>query len=379
MQELIAGRMSKAEAAEGLGVTRRTLNRYLRRFLESGPAGLADRRRSNYRKVDPTIETAVVQAKQDGPHRSARFLRDHLGLPPSADTVRRILVKHHLERTSLPPLKPIRRFEAPEPNALWQIDIQGQVRFPLLGDLLLVGVKDDHSRFLLAGRWFFHQYKINIFMVLHEAFRHWGLPQALLSERGPQGWAHPLHAETEYQAWLRRVGIQPRYGRRARTKGKLENTFRFAQRDFVREHLDVATLETLNGAWGEWMAWQHSHKGVKPRVSGRPVYALAPPPDPGGARAPPDPRGAPQSVADGAHHLLRPGLPRSGLLHRPAGLDHPERRSADHRVQPGGHRGLPGQNRLPRNAPAGQLRCGTLGQLRCGLTCALFLDRACAR
>ncbi|HWU36780.1 MAG TPA: helix-turn-helix domain-containing protein [Candidatus Acidoferrum sp.] len=200
VQELIAGRMSKAEAAEGLGVTRRTLNRYLRRFLESGPAGLADRRRSNYRKVDPTIETAVVQAKQDGPHRSARFLRDHLGLPPSADTVRRILVKHHLERTSLPPLKPIRRFEAPEPNALWQIDIQGQVRFPLLGDLLLVGVKDDHSRFLLAGRWFFHQYKINIFMVLHEAFRHWGLPQALLSERGPQGWAHPLHAETEYQA-----------------------------------------------------------------------------------------------------------------------------------------------------------------------------------
>lgn len=265
MREMIAGRRTKAEAADVLGVTRRTLNRYLVRFAEAGPAGLADRRRSNFRKVDATIETAVVQAKQHGPHRSARFLRDHLRLPVAVETVRRILVKHHLERTSLPPIKPIQRFEAPAPNALWQIDIQGKVHFPLLGDLLLVLVKDDHSRFLLAGRWFFHQYKINVFMVLHEAFRHWGLPTALLSDRGPQFWAHQLHAETEYQAWVRRVGVQPRYGRKARTKGKLENNFRFVQRDFVLEHLDAVTLDTLNGAWGEWMGWynwHHPHKGL---------------------------------------------------------------------------------------------------------------------
>jgi hypothetical protein len=81
--------------------------------------------------------------------------------------VRRIFVKHHLEGTSLPPVKPNRRFMAAAPNALWQVDIQGKVRFPLLGDL----VKDDYSRFLLPGRWYFRQYKINVFMVLHEAFR----------------------------------------------------------------------------------------------------------------------------------------------------------------------------------------------------------------
>lgn len=58
-----------------------------------------------------------------------------------------MLVKHHLERTSLPPVKPIHRFEAAEPNDLWQIDIQGKVSFPFIGDLLLIMVKDDHSRF----------------------------------------------------------------------------------------------------------------------------------------------------------------------------------------------------------------------------------------
>lgn len=241
------------------------MNRYLARFVEAGPAGLLDRRQSNYRKLDAAAEGRIVQAKLDGPHRSARLLRDLLRLPVHPDTVRRVLVKHHLERTSLPPVKPIRRFQAAEPNELWQLDIQGKVHFPLLGDLLLILAKDDHSRFLLAGRWFFHQYKINVFMVLQEACRRWGLPRALLTDRGGQFRTHQLHGETEYQYLARRLGIELRYARQARTKGKVENTFRFVQRDFVLENLAHPTLASLNAAWATWMAWynwQHRHKGL---------------------------------------------------------------------------------------------------------------------
>jgi hypothetical protein len=154
--QVVAGRVTKAEVAEALGVPRRTINRYLARFGAEEPAGLRDRRHSNYRKAEAAMETVVVQAKKDGLHRGARFLRDYLEFVVSPETVRYILVKPHLERTSLPPIKPIGRFEAAEPNALWQDDIQGKVRFPLLGGLFLVLVKDDHSRLLLAGRWFFH-------------------------------------------------------------------------------------------------------------------------------------------------------------------------------------------------------------------------------
>lgn len=246
-------------------MTERSIERYRRRFQEAGPAGLVDGRASNYRKVTAAMEGQIVQAKRDGPHRSARFLRDFLRLPVHPDTVRRVLIKHHLERTSLPPVKPIQRFQAAAPNDLWQLDIQGKVTFPLIGDLLLILVKDDHSRFLLAGRWFFHQYKINVFMVLHEAFRRWGLPAALLSDRGGQFKAASLHGETEYQYLARRLGIELRYARHARTKGKLENTFRFAQRDFVLEHLHRSGLEGLNAAWATWMTWynwQHRHKGL---------------------------------------------------------------------------------------------------------------------
>jgi len=261
----LKGEFTKKEAAEGLEVTVRSVDRYVVRFQEEGWEGLYDHRGSNYQKVDEKAEQQIVQCKLQGRHRSARLIRDRLGLRVHEETIRLVLLRHHLERTSLPPVKPIQRFVAEEPNDLWQVDIQGKVRFPFIGDLLLILVKDDHSRFLLAGRWFFHQYKINVFMVLHEAFGHWGLPRGMLSDRGSQFKAHQLHGEAEYEYLLRRVGIELHYGKRARTKGKIENQFRFIQRDFVLENLHQSGLADLNRAWGQWMEWynwHHRHKGL---------------------------------------------------------------------------------------------------------------------
>jgi hypothetical protein len=48
---------------------------------------------------------------------------------------------------------------------------------------------------------------------------------------------------------MRRLGIELIYGRRPRTKGMIENQFRFVERDFVLENLHHTSLEDLNGAW----------------------------------------------------------------------------------------------------------------------------------
>ncbi len=248
-----------------LGVDVRSIRRYLQRFKARGPEGLYDHRHSNCVRIDEKTERQIIHNKLQGRHRSSRLIRDLLSLSVHEETVRRVLVKHHLERTSVPPVKPIHRFEAAEPNDLWQIDIQGKVSFPFMGDLLLILVKDDHSRFLLSGRWFFHQYKINVFMVLHEAFVRWGLPKAILSDRGNQFKPHQLHGEAEYQYLMRRLEIEPKYGMKPRTKGKIENNFRFIQRDFVLENLEHTELEKLNEAWGKWMHWynwKHRHRGL---------------------------------------------------------------------------------------------------------------------
>ncbi len=101
----------------------------------------------------------------------------------SVEAVRLVLVKHHLNRISLPPVKPVKRFVAQAPNDLWQIDIMGKVRFPFVGDLFLILALDDHSRFILSGSFFFRQFKLNVFLVLYRALVRWGLPKALLSDR----------------------------------------------------------------------------------------------------------------------------------------------------------------------------------------------------
>jgi Integrase core domain len=102
-------------------------------------------------------------------------------------------------------------------------------------------------------------------MVLHDAFVHYGLPQAMLSDRGSQFKASHLHGEAEYQYLLKRLDIDLRYGLKPRTKGKIENQFRFVQRDFVLENLYHSQLDALNTAWSKWLwwyNWQHRHKGL---------------------------------------------------------------------------------------------------------------------
>ena len=253
MEEILSGGLSQQAAAALLDVSQRTVRRYLHRYRQAGPEGLRDRRGGSHRRLTAAQEAAIVTTKRAGPHRSARKLRDLLGLPISREAVRLVLVRHGLARLGLPPVKPIQRFVAAAPNDLWQIDIMGRVRFPLIGVLYLILALDDHSRFILAGGFFPRKFRIHLFTVMHAAFTHWGLPQALLSDReshfkptGPSG-------EADYQYYARRLGIEAVYARRARTKGKIERLFQFLQRDFVLEHPEATAVAAVNAAFAQWI------------------------------------------------------------------------------------------------------------------------------
>jgi len=261
----LEGVLGKVQAVELLGRTRRTINRYIRRYLEQGFEGLKGRWRGNNRKLTEKDERQIVQCKLEGKHRSARFIRDRLGLLVHEDTVWRVLVKHHLNRISLPPVKPIRRFEARYPNELWQIDIMGEVTFPLVGDLPLIAAIDDHSRFIPSGRFFYRKFGINVFMVMYEAFIRFGLPEGVLSDKGSQFKAWHPHGQANYEWYAQKLGIELIYASKPRTKGKIEALFRFIQRDFVLEHLDLTSIEEINLAFERWLQdynFNHSHRGI---------------------------------------------------------------------------------------------------------------------
>lgn len=101
IKELLTRRLRYREAARELGVTPRTIHNYFHRFLEHGSDGLKDHRKGNHRKLTVAEEEAIIACKQGRPQRSARLIRDLLGLKVSEEAVRLVLVKHHLNRKAL--------------------------------------------------------------------------------------------------------------------------------------------------------------------------------------------------------------------------------------------------------------------------------------
>lgn len=248
-----------------MGCSLRSIWRYKNKFLSSGPEGLEDKRRGNYRKLTDKVERRIVKCKLEGKHRSARFIRDKLELSVHRETVRRVLVRHHLNRISLPPVKRVERFEAREPNDLWQIDIMGKMNFPFLGDLYLICSIDDHSRFIPYGQWFYRQFGIHVYQVMYQSFVKYGLPKAILSDRGVQFKARQREGEANYQWYAHNLGITLKYAQKARTKGKIEGLFRFIQRDFVLENVKLASIKEVNESFSSWLEnynFAHEHEGI---------------------------------------------------------------------------------------------------------------------
>lgn len=116
---------------------------------------MIDRRHGNNRKLSPGQEKDLVDIKGKGRWRSARKAIELTGIKAvGVRQIQKLWVKHNLHHENIERLKPLVRFDAKYPNELWQADIQGKIWFPHLGEAYLILVIDDHSRFILGGKWF---------------------------------------------------------------------------------------------------------------------------------------------------------------------------------------------------------------------------------
>lgn len=270
IQRWITGSLSVATAAKELGCSQRTVKRYRKRFLLSGPQGLVDHRGGNNRCLTAIQITETKRLKESGPWRSCRFIKDYLKLPVHEQTIWRVLTNAGLMHLNAERLKPLQRFVAQYPNDLWQSDIMGKMRFPHLGYVYLIASIDDHSRFLLSSNWYTRQTKQHVFFIWYAAMRRWGIPKAMLQDRGTQYKATTQFGQADYQYYAKLLGIELIWARKAQTKGKIERFWRFVQQDFVREHLGVHTLEELNERWSHWAAWYNfSWRGQARGLNGK--------------------------------------------------------------------------------------------------------------
>ena len=251
---LVNGEITKQQAARLLGCSTRTIERSRIAYRARGRDGLVDHRKSNYHKLTDEQKALIVTVKTKDRWRSARNIRDRLELSVSARTVRNVINAKGLGRENVTRVKPLQRFEARFPNELWQTDIMGKITFPKVGTLYLIATLDDHSRFVLSGRWFRTQGKMNVFQIWYEALSRWGLPDKILQDEGSQYKAKTRFGSADYQWYASALGIELIYAKRAQTKGKIERFWRFVQGDFVREVWNATTVDEVNGYFRGWLA-----------------------------------------------------------------------------------------------------------------------------
>lgn len=254
IQQVLKGIITRKAAAAILGCSLRSIRRYMSQLVAGGPEALVDHRHSNFYRLNPSQIVQIRHLKQIGSWRSARWIRDHLNLSVHQQTVWRVL--GNLNRLNSEQIKPLQRFEAHHSNDLWQTDIMGKLFFPRIGCYLyLIATLDDHSRFGLSGKWYHKQSKINVFSCWYQALARWGLPKAMLQDKGSQYRPTGKVGEAEYQYYARLLNIKLIFAHKAQTKGKIERFWRFVQQDFARENLDCPTIEELNRKWQEWLFW----------------------------------------------------------------------------------------------------------------------------
>jgi transposase InsO family protein len=265
--EALESGLSAAEVGELVGVGSGTIHKWRKDYQEGGVQGLCRKASSiAVRKQCSVLEEKIVARRRENPEHGVRRIRDDLrrqeGLEVSAEKVRTVVNDAGLGN---PPPQPrrrppgVRRFERSCPNALWQIDIftfQLKRMYPVY----LIGILDDHSRYLTGWGLFRQQNAEAVLEVLKGSIGQWGAPREILSDNGRQFVA--WRGETRFQKVLRQQGVQhvrsaPQH---PMTLGKIERFWQTIWREFLEE----AVFASFADACSRMEHWIHYYNHQRP-------------------------------------------------------------------------------------------------------------------
>jgi transposase InsO family protein len=233
------------------------------RYQREGFAGLDERSRRP--KISPRRTPALIEAKvldirkQSnnvwGGRKIRRTLEDRAEVDiPAASTITEILRRHNcLTGDSLAAHPgPWQRFGRASPNELWQMDFKGHFAMHS-GRCHPLTALDDHSRYNLVLAACGNEQGRTVRQHLQEAFRHFGLPLAMLMDGGPP-WGNPGGDPlTGFSIWLMRLGICVLHGRprHPQTQGKEERFHRTLKAE-VLSGRSFRDLDECQRAFDEW-------------------------------------------------------------------------------------------------------------------------------
>jgi len=213
---------SMTELCQRYQVARETGYVWLRRFRQTGIAGLVERSRAALRHPNQTaavVEQAVLELRQAhmtwGPRKLKRILeRDQPGhCWPAASSIGALLRREGLvvarkKRTHTPPYSaPLAH--AQEANRVWCADFKGWFRTADGARIDPLTISDAHSRYLLRCQTIEKTDTARVQAVFEAAFREYGLPQAIRTDNGAPFASRAPGGLSRLAMWWIKLGIVP--------------------------------------------------------------------------------------------------------------------------------------------------------------------------
>ncbi len=282
--EALATGLNAEEVGELVGVSSTTIHKWRSQYSEGGVEGLARKASSiGVRHQCSALEERIVAQRKAHPDHGVRRIRDDLrrqeGLEVSAEKVRSVVNDAGLGHAPPQPHRrppQVRRFERVSPNALWQIDIF-TFQLKRMYQVYLVGVIDDHSRYITGWGLFRQQTADAVLEVTKGAIGQWGAPREILSDNGRQFVA--WRGQTRFQKVLKQQGIghvrsAPHH---PMTLGKIERFWKTIWEEFLSEAVFASFADACQRLdhWIHYYNHQRPHQGIGGACPADRFYGLA--------------------------------------------------------------------------------------------------------
>jgi transposase InsO family protein len=248
----VSGKESMVGLCREFGISRPTGYLWRRRYERVGSftALCEGSRRPQHSptRTEAAKEERIAALRQEtgwGAKKLHVVLRDEAGVVVPVRTIHRILERHGLVAEDVHAAA-LKRFERSAPNELWQMDSKGKYPLPER-ECHALSILDDHSRYVVGLYALPELTCAQAWPCLVETFRSYGVPQALLMDRGSLWWSEQNGwGLTWLSVQLIVQGIRLHYGRvcHPQTQGKVERFHRTLGAEL--RHRGLPTR------WAEW-------------------------------------------------------------------------------------------------------------------------------
>lgn len=255
---IVEGR-TKSEVARDYGVSRRWVQKLVRRYEAEGDAGIEPRSRrpqGNSRRTPAEVEDRIVLVRKwleeegldAGAHTIAYHLEKKLGSSPAPSTIWRILTRRGFI-TPQPQKRPrssFVRFQADQPNERWQADAT-HWRLADGTDVEILNIVDDHSRLLVASDAYRMLKGGDVVRSFNQGFDLHGVPASVLTDNAAVFTGVPRGGgRCALEVALDTLGVRSSHSTpyHPQTCGKVER-FHQTEKKWLRRQAPAATLEEL--------------------------------------------------------------------------------------------------------------------------------------